>query len=81
MKFFLILLGLIALSSAQHNPHFWGGRTGIVHLFEWKWADIAKECENFLAPNGFAGVQVSNRTRNLRLSLKWFNNFADFTAK
>jgi len=29
-----------------------------VHLFEWKWDDIAAECENFLGPNGFAGVQV-----------------------
>ena len=30
-----------------------------VHLFEWKWTDVAKECENFLGPNGFAAVQVS----------------------
>ena len=30
----------------------------MVHLFEWKWDDIAKECENFLGPKGYAGVQV-----------------------
>jgi alpha-amylase len=30
-----------------------------VHLFEWKWTDIAAECESFLGPNGFAAVQVS----------------------
>jgi len=30
-----------------------------VHLFEWKWTDIALECETFLGPNGFAAVQVS----------------------
>lgn len=30
-----------------------------VHLFEWRWADIAKECEDFLGPNGYAGVQIS----------------------
>ena len=30
-----------------------------VHLFEWKWSDIALECETFLGPNGFAAVQVS----------------------
>lgn len=30
-----------------------------VHLFEWRWADIATECERFLGPRGFAGVQVS----------------------
>jgi alpha-amylase len=30
-----------------------------VHLFEWKWTDIAAECENYLGPAGFAAVQVS----------------------
>jgi alpha-amylase len=30
-----------------------------VHLFEWRWADIALECENFLGPKGFTAVQVS----------------------
>ena len=37
------------------------GATGdvFVHLFEWKWNDIAAECENVLGPAGFAAVQVS----------------------
>ena len=30
-----------------------------VHLFEWKWTDIASECENVLGPAGFTAVQVS----------------------
>jgi len=30
-----------------------------VHLFEWRWADIARECEVWLGPKGFKGVQVS----------------------
>ena len=30
-----------------------------VHLFEWKWTDVANECERVLAPAGFAAVQVS----------------------
>ena len=30
-----------------------------VHLFEWKWTDIATECENVLGPAGFKAVQVS----------------------
>ena len=34
-------------------------RTVAVHLFEWRWTDIAQECENFLGPMGFAAVQVS----------------------
>jgi alpha-amylase len=30
-----------------------------VHLFEWKWTDIATECETVLGPAGFRAVQVS----------------------
>jgi len=30
-----------------------------VHLFEWKWTDIATECEKVLGPAGFRAVQVS----------------------
>ncbi len=30
-----------------------------VHLFDWKWTDIATECETVLGPAGFAAVQVS----------------------
>lgn len=41
-------------AQAQATP-----RTVFVHLFEWKWTDIAQECETFLGPRGFAGVQVS----------------------
>lgn len=61
MRFISILLIVVFASIAlgQKNPNFVPGRTGIVHLFEWKWSDIALECERFLAPRGFAGVQVS----------------------
>jgi alpha-amylase len=30
-----------------------------VHLFEWKWTDIAGECETHLGPAGFRAVQIS----------------------
>ena len=30
-----------------------------VQLFEWSWPDIAKECEDFLGPKGYAAVQIS----------------------
>jgi len=30
-----------------------------VHLFEWKWTDVARECEGVLGPAGFKAVQVS----------------------
>ena len=31
----------------------------VVHLFDWKWTDIATECGNVLGPAGYAAVQVS----------------------
>lgn len=30
-----------------------------VHLFEWRWSDVAAECEGVLGPAGYAAVQVS----------------------
>uniref|UniRef100_A0AAY4D663 alpha-amylase n=1 Tax=Denticeps clupeoides TaxID=299321 RepID=A0AAY4D663_9TELE len=42
--------------------HFCGqvnSRLSIVHLFEWRWLDIAEECERYLAPCGFDAVQIS----------------------
>ncbi|MEI8346510.1 MAG: alpha-amylase family protein [Pseudomonadota bacterium] len=30
-----------------------------VHLFEWKWKNVAKECEEFLGPKGYYAVQIS----------------------
>src|SRR4051812_23245514 len=68
MKLCRALFALIGLSVATATPiafagpgAFAGGkdRTVYVHLFEWKWTDIALECENFLGPKGYAAVQVS----------------------
>ena len=36
-----------------------------VHLFEWKWDDVAQECETFLAPNGYGAVQISPATEHI----------------
>ncbi|KAJ4434150.1 hypothetical protein ANN_16470 [Periplaneta americana] len=60
-----VLLVCVALTHAQKDPNVVDGRSAIVHLFEWKFSDIADECERFLAPNGFAGVQVSPVHENL----------------
>uniref|UniRef100_A0A336M993 alpha-amylase n=1 Tax=Culicoides sonorensis TaxID=179676 RepID=A0A336M993_CULSO len=62
-KIFIFAL-LVAAVSAQWDPHFSNGRTSMVHLFEWKWDDIAAECERFLGPKGYGGVQVSPVTEN-----------------
>jgi hypothetical protein len=56
----ICLLFSLANIHAQKNPNTVDGRSAIVHLFEWKFNDIADECERFLAPRGYAGVQVGN---------------------
>ncbi|XP_055845375.1 alpha-amylase 1-like [Episyrphus balteatus] len=61
----LLIAVVVATTNGQHNPNYWPGRDTMVHLFEWKWADIANECEQFLAPKGYAGVQVSPVTENV----------------
>lgn len=56
----LTLFALAAVATASFkNTNYWDNHDVMVHLFEWKWDDIADECENFLAPHGYAGVQVS----------------------
>ncbi|CAH0553098.1 unnamed protein product [Brassicogethes aeneus] len=61
-------IALFVIASTQWDAHFANGRTSIVHLFEWKWSDIAAECERFLGPKGFGGVQISPPNENLVIS-------------
>ena len=49
----------VQCGSAYSDPHFVGGRRVITHLMQWKFEDIAAECERFLGPYGYGGVQVS----------------------
>lgn len=69
---FLVAL-LIGLVNGQWNPHWKSNHSAIVHLFEWKWSDIARECETFLGPNGFGGVQTSPPTENTIIDIKRLN--------
>lgn len=51
----LLLVGVVSQYDTNQRP----GRSVIVHLLDWKWNDIARECEDFLGPNGYGGVQVN----------------------
>ncbi|XP_073813469.1 alpha-amylase 2-like [Musca autumnalis] len=55
----LTLSLILRLVVGQKLPLFADKRSTIVHLFEWTWKDIAKECEDFLGPHGYGGVQIS----------------------
>ncbi|GMT06711.1 hypothetical protein PENTCL1PPCAC_28885 [Pristionchus entomophagus] len=60
----LLVAALVAAAAADDPYEFKSSNTlfdrqTMVHLFEWKWEDVAKECENFLQFNGYGAVQVS----------------------
>jgi alpha-amylase len=61
----LLLAVLIPLAAGQWDPNVVDPRSAIVHLFEWRWNDIADECERFLGPMGYAGVQTSPPNENV----------------
>jgi len=42
-----------------------------VQLFEWSWADVSSECENFLGPKGFKSVQISPPMEHIQGSEWW----------
>ncbi|XP_066271759.1 alpha-amylase 1-like [Branchiostoma lanceolatum] len=65
MSVIILLLAGLSGTLAQHYPNTAYDKQAIVHLFEWRWVDIAEECERFLGPNGFGGVQVSPPNENI----------------
>ncbi|XP_026327333.1 alpha-amylase 1-like [Hyposmocoma kahamanoa] len=74
----ILLLMAVALAVAYRNPHYAAGRSTMVHLFEWKWVDIAAECERFLGFNGFGGVLISPPNENLVIRSRnrpWFERY------
>lgn len=60
-----------ALGVAMALPTQQGHAGAFVHLFEWKWSDVAQECENFLGPKGFSAVQVSPPQEHIQGSAWW----------
>jgi alpha-amylase len=49
---------VICLVQADYTDPHCDGKQVIVHLFEWKFSDIANECERYLGKKGFCGIQV-----------------------
>ena len=57
-------------------PRSDGPRTAFVHLFEWRWDDIADECEEVLGPTGYAAVQVSPPQEHAQVpSRTWWQRY------
>lgn len=61
----IFALGVGGCQVAAQLPPTSGGRSVvssrsvIVQLFEWRWSDIAQECEAWLGPHGYGAVQIS----------------------
>lgn len=65
-----------AVASGGGEPAYNGPRTVMVHLFEWKWDDVARECETSLGPKGFAAVQVSPPQEHAQLpGHPWYERY------
>ncbi|KAK7482695.1 hypothetical protein BaRGS_00026104, partial [Batillaria attramentaria] len=58
------MVAIHVAEAAFHEPNCAPGRSAITHLFEWRWDDIARECETFLGPYGYCGVQISPPSEN-----------------
>ena len=63
----LLLSSLLIVSIASADV----GQGAFVHLFEWKWSDVAQECEDFLGPMGYQGVQVSPAMEHITGDFWW----------
>nr|XP_054753871.1 alpha-amylase-like [Lytechinus pictus] len=74
----LLLVVVVNTHAGFSVPNFVGRRSTIVHLFEWKWPAIAQECEKFLGPRGFAGVQVSPPSEHIYHKI-YHDGKTDFT--
>ncbi|KAK9688400.1 Alpha amylase, catalytic domain [Popillia japonica] len=55
----------------QWDPNMPEDRNTIVHLFEWKFSDVAAECERFLQHKGYGGVQLSPVNENAIVTDPW----------
>lgn len=53
-KLYVTAIAMLMLSGAAQ-----GSANVFVQLFEWRWPDVAAECEDFLGPNAYTAVQVS----------------------
>ena len=57
----------MALSSQAANAGV------MVHLFQWKFNDIANECEKVLGPKGYEGVQITPAAEHLNKPDVWWS--------
>ncbi|MFQ2461271.1 alpha amylase C-terminal domain-containing protein [Aeromonas caviae] len=67
-----------ALGSFSHTASAEGV---MVHLFQWKFNDIANECETVLGPKGFGGVQITPPAEHKQGSQVWWTVYQPVSFK
>merc|ERR1712130_200009 len=76
-----LLTSLLGLAAAQWDPNYAPGHGGMIHLFEWHWGTIAGECESFLGPRKWGGVQISPPNENRVIGDRpWWERYQPITA-
>ncbi|MGL5857637.1 MAG: carbohydrate-binding module family 20 domain-containing protein [Angustibacter sp.] len=65
-------------ASASTRAAAVGDNDAIVHLFEWNWASIGRECTSVLGPRGYGGVQVSPPQEHVVLADRGYPWWQDY---
>ena len=77
-----LLTSLLGLTQAQWLTNYAPGHAGMIHLFEWHWSQIAAECEAFLGPRKWGGVQVSPPNENRVINDRpWWERYQPISYK
>ena len=80
----VVTLGVMGIAAPSLAATF-NSNASSVQMFHWKWTDIAKECTNFLGPQGYGGVQISPPSSANR-GVNWYDiyqpvDYTNFTSK
>ncbi|GAB7129583.1 carbohydrate-binding module family 20 domain-containing protein [Silvimonas sp. JCM 19000] len=75
----------IASSQAATTSSSFNASGASVQLFHWRWADIGKECTDFIGPKGYGAVQISP-PQATKIAGAWWDiyqpvNFGSLTSR
>lgn len=75
-------LGILVLLFAVSSPGYASKpqHGTMVHLFEWRWTDIARECEQFLGKTGYTAIQVSPPQEHAQ-GAQWYSRYQPVSYK
>jgi len=82
---FVVLLVLAACSQSEKPDDAGSAKKTVpaevfVQLFEWRWNDVARECETVLGPHGYKGVQTSPAHEHVQ-GPQWWTRYQPVSYK